>query len=124
MQGNDYLMSKFISKADQQILEKKYSEEYLDWRADFKGFILMPIDIVDDNSMSDGEFRFYCKLFTIAGNDGTFWHSNEKLAELYDCSVNNIKHFLKLLKKRGAIEVLSTGIHNKRIICLTPQRLL
>jgi biotin operon repressor len=118
-------MPKFITKEEQCRLEKVWLESYMSWRSEAKEFILFPSAIITNKEFTDGEIRFYLQLFRLSDyQKGILYHSNEKLAEHIGCSENNVKHFLKLLKKKQAIEVLSTGIHNKRVICLTPQRLL
>ena len=118
-------MSRFITKEEQDKFEKVWSESYMNWKSDTNKFVLFPSSIIVNKDFTDGDIRFYLQLFRLCDyQKGVLYHSNEKLAEHIGCSENNVKHFLKSLKKKNAIEVLSTGIHNKRVICLTPQRLL
>jgi len=119
-------MPKFITKAKQDELERINSDSFADWRSDLndKLFIIFPEELLFRKDFTDGELRFYQKLFALSDKSkGVLYHSNAKLAELFHCSEDNVKHFLKLLKKKKAIDVLSTGIHNKRVICLTPWNL-
>lgn len=113
----------FISKNERDQLEQEHIEKFRDYEA--KTFVIIPTQLLMSDKLSDGEKMFYIKLTALSDKTtGTLLHANDTIAEELDCSMSNVFKFLDSLKKKNAIQTLSTGRNRKRIICLTPWNIL
>ena len=112
---------KFISKKEQVELERVYSDKYVEWQQNLSGkYIAIPKRMLLSDELTDGEILFYARLTILANNEGCLYHSNETLAEKLGCKVDNVKKYIRLLKKKKMLTTLTVSTYSRRIICLTP----
>lgn len=112
---------KYISKKEQDTLEKSYGEKFLNWQSELKGnFTIIPNQVLFNQTLTDGEKMFLIKLLGLANGEGNLYHGNETLAEKLGCKYDNVAKYLGLLKKKKMLVTLTVGTNVKRVICLTP----
>lgn len=113
-------MTNYISKQQQQEFEKSYGEEYSIKRGECESFAIVPLTVIFNENLTDGEKMFLIKLIGLANKQGCLYHSNESIAEKIGCKVDNVSKHLRLLKKKNMLVTLTVGTNVKRVICLTP----
>ncbi len=66
-------------------------------------FVRTPISVLHDVELSDGAFRLYLEIFSLAqvGQKGYCWATNKALAETFQKSVPTITRAIVELEKRG-----------------------
>lgn len=111
---------KYITKQQQNELEKSYGEDYEIKRSECDSFAIVPHSVIFSNVLTDGEKMFLIKLIGLANKKGVLYHSNETIAERLGCKSDNVAKYLGLLKKKKMLITLTVGISTKRVICLTP----
>lgn len=111
---------KYISKQEQKKLEKAYGEDYEIKRSECESFAIVPLKVLSNKDLKDGEKMFLIRLIGMANKQGCLYHSNETLADQLGCKIDNVAKYLRLLKKKNMLVTLTVGTSTKRVICLTP----
>lgn len=112
---------KYITRKQQEELEKSYGEQFAIWKSELSGqYTMIPNNLICGDFLTDGEKMFLFKLMSMANSNGCLYHGNETLAEKLGCKIDNTAKYLGLLKKKKMLVTLTVGTSVRRVICLTP----